>query len=136
MTPIEEAICEIEKSDDLLIKVDGDFDIRDITFLLNDRDYHAIIIDRAPVNSRETLMHAMYQNLRFPGYFGFNWDSLKDILAGMDGVRGKGYIFAFSDLSLLSKEDLDEFLEVIEEANELREPHEALEKLRVLALKS
>ncbi len=105
MTPIEDAICEIEKSDDLLITVSGDFDITDITFLLNDRDYHAIIIDRAPVNSRETLMHAMYQNLRFPGYFGFTWDSLKDVLSGMDGVRGKGFIFAFSDLSLISEDD-------------------------------
>lgn len=136
MTPIEEAIGEIEKSDDLLIVVPGDFDIRDITFLLNERDYHAIIIDRAPVTSRETLMHAMYQNLRFPGYFGFTWDSLKDILAGMDGVRGKGFIFAFSDFSLLPEEDRREFLEVIDDANEIRAPHEELERLRVLALKA
>jgi RNAse (barnase) inhibitor barstar len=136
MTAIESAISEIEKSDELLITVSGDFGIQDLVYLLNDRDYHAIIIDRAPVNSRDTLMHAMYQNLRFPGYFGFTWDSLKDVLAGMDGVRSKGFIFAFSDFSLLSDEDRNEFLEVIEDANELRESHDDLENLRVLTLKA
>lgn len=136
MISIEDAICEIQKSDDLLIKVSGDFKVRDLTSQLNDLDYHAIIIDRAPVNSRETLMHALYQNLRFPGYFGFTWDSLKDVLAGMDGIRGNGFVLAFSDFSLLDEADRKEFLEVVEEANELREPHDDLEKLRVLALKT
>ncbi len=136
MTSIEEAICRIEQSEDLLIKVDGNFDIRDLAFLLNDRDFHAIIIDRAPVFDKETLMHALYQSLRLPGYFGFNWDSLRDMLTALDGVRGKGFVFAFNDLSLLSDEVRNEFLEVVGEANEIRKSHENLAQLQVLTLKT
>ena len=136
MTDIEKAVCQIKDSDELLIRVDGDFDIRDLVFLLNEGHYHAVIIDRAPVTNRETLMHALYQHLRFPGYFGFTWDSLKDILTGIDGVPGKGFIFAFSDLSLLDEESRREFLEVIEDANELRETSDEFDPIQLLALKA
>jgi len=136
MTSIEEAIGRIENSDDLLVKVDGNFDIQDLVFLLNDRDFHAIIIDRAPVFNKETLMHALYQSLRLPGYFGFNWDSLKDILTELDGDRGRGFVFAFTDLSLLSDEVRNEFLEVVAEANEIRQCYENPGRIRVLTLKT
>jgi RNAse (barnase) inhibitor barstar len=136
MTAIEDAVNRIKETDDLLIQVDGDFDIRDLIFLLNEGHYHAIIIDRAPVTNRETLMHALYQSLRFPGYFGFTWDSLKDILTGIEGVPGKSFIFAFSDLSLLDEDSRREFLEVIEDANEIRECGDELGRIQVMALKT
>ena len=136
MSSVEQAVSDIENSDKQLITVCGNFSINELASLLNDRDFHAVIIDRAPVINRDTLLHAMYQHLRFPGYFGFTWDSLKDILAGMDGVRDKGFVFAFSDLSLLPEDDRREFLEVIEDANEVRDDHENLAKLRVVALKA
>jgi RNAse (barnase) inhibitor barstar len=136
MTSIEKAVERIEQSEDLLIKVDGNFAIRDLVNSLNDRDFHAIVIDRAPVFDKTTLMHALYQSLRLPGYFGFNWDSLKDMLAAIDGVRGNGFVLAFTDLSLLSDEVRNEFLEVVAEANEIRQCHENLKRLRVLTLKT
>ena len=131
---LEEAVCEVEKTDAHYIKVKGDFDAKDINSQLNDRNYHSIIIDLAPVNSRETLMHALYQHLRFPGYFGFNWDSLKDIFAVIDGVRQNGFVFVFSDLSQISDSDRESLIDVVEAANEVREEHDELARLRVLAL--
>ena len=101
MSAIEECVSQIEKSDELLFKVEGELELRDIISLLNERGFHALIIDRAPVNSKETLMHALYQGLRFPGYFGFTWDSLKDILAAIEGEPGRELILSFHDLSLL-----------------------------------
>ena len=134
MTAIEQCIREIESSDDVLIKIEGDFELGDLIQNLNDREHHAVIIDRAPVNNKETLMHALYQALRFPGYFGFTWDGLKDVLAGIEGEPGRPLYLAFHDLSLLDEDDLRIFLDVVEDANELREAGGKLRSLRVLTL--
>lgn len=132
---IDEVISAIQKSDDLLVQFNVDLDPYEVTSRLNDLEYHAIVIDRAPVFDRDTLMHALYQNLRFPAYFGFNWDALKDVLTGIDGVRKNGFVFTFSDFNQMDEDIRSTFLEVVEEANEVRANHDELAKLRVLALK-
>ena len=120
MTPIETVIARIRGTDDLLIEIGDEFDPRDVTFLLTESAYHAVFVDRAPVFDRDTLMHALYQGLRFPGYFGFNWDGLKDCLTALEGMEGRKFILVFSDLSQLPPEVRSTFLETVSEANEVR----------------
>lgn len=120
MTPIETAIERIRGTDDLLIEIGEEFDPRDLIFLLTESDYHAVLVDRAPVFDRDTLMHALYQSLRFPAYFGFNWDSLKDCLTALKGMEDRKFILVFSDLSQLPRQVRSIFLEAVTEANEVR----------------
>lgn len=120
MMPIETVIARIRDSQDLLTEIGDEFDPRDVTFLLTESEYHAVFVDRAPVFDRETLMHALYQSLRFPGYFGFTWDSLKDCLVALEGMDGRKFILVFSDLRQLPSEDRSTFLETVADANEVR----------------
>lgn len=60
---------------------------------------HVVRIDRAPVYNKETLLHALYQNTPFPGYFGFNWDALQDVLADFSWLEDtpKGIVLVLKD---------------------------------------
>lgn len=80
---------------------------------------HVILIDRAPVYSKETLLHALYQNTPFPGYFGFNWDALQDVLADFSWLADtpKGIVLVLRDAARFkadSAEDWASFTDIVE----------------------
>ena len=121
MIEFDSIIEEIERADAVLVKVSEICPGADeLAGALRDREIFAQHIDRAPVHSKESLLHAVYQGLRLPGYFGFTWDSLKDVLADFDSGENKLAALVFQNLDLLPGEDLECFLEVVKDANELR----------------
>ena len=63
------------------------------------------IIDRAPIQDRDTLMHAFYQNCEFPGWFGFNWNALFDCLTDFEWAPAKGYVLIYRYPSVLQGRD-------------------------------
>jgi hypothetical protein len=62
------------QSDKAVLETTADF--KDIISSLRNEGYLAVLVDRAPVFNKETLLHALYQSCVFPAYFGFNWDAL------------------------------------------------------------
>ena len=82
------------------------------------------VVDRAPVFSKDTLLHAIYQSCELPAYFGFNWDALVDVLSDLPEPESehppKGYALIFKAPGLLQQrapDDFATFLNVIEEVN-------------------
>ena len=77
-----------------------------------------ILVDRAPVYSKETLLHALYQNTPLPGYFGFNWDALQDALADFSWLEAlpKGTVLLLKDATRFkaaATEDWETFVEIV-----------------------
>lgn len=78
-----------------------------------------IWIDRAPVFDKTTLLHALYQALQLPAWFGFNWDALADVLNADETAAAAPVVLIFSDLALLEERDPDtatEFLDIVADA--------------------
>ena len=83
--------------------------------------WFAAVIDRAPVFSKDTLLHAIYQSCALPAYFGFNWDALVDALSDLSADEVKGYALILKSPEPLRERALevyDTFLEVIDAVNE------------------
>ena len=71
---------------------------------LQSEGVHAVWVDRAPVFDRATLMHALYQALHWPAWFGFNWDAVEELLyADADGAAPRALLFF--DFGLLEQQD-------------------------------
>jgi RNAse (barnase) inhibitor barstar len=73
---------------------------------LREAGYFAVLVDRAPVFNKETLLHALYQSCVFPAYFGFNWDALEDTLKSdwLGDTRAfKGYVLVFRNFAVLEE---------------------------------
>ena len=82
--------------------------------------WFAAVVDRAPVFSKDTLMHALYQSCQLPAYFGFNWDALADALSDLP-ASAKGYVLILKSPELLRERTPDvlaTFLDVVEAVNE------------------
>ncbi len=95
---------------------------------LRTEGYFAVLVDRAPVFSKETLLHALYQSCVFPAYFGFNWDALKDILSdsswtSYSGQEFKGLVLVFRNMAILEQRDAnvaETFKSIIQDVAEQR----------------
>lgn len=73
-------------------------------------------VDRAPVFDKTTLLHALYQALQLPGWFGFNWDALEECLFDIGGHDGVPRVLVFHDFELLEEHDsqaAETFLDIV-----------------------
>jgi RNAse (barnase) inhibitor barstar len=74
---------------------------------LRDDGLDAVWVDRAPVFDKTSLLHALYQAIPLPAYFGFNWDALQDALYGSDDPDARPRVLVFRDFSVLEERDAE-----------------------------
>lgn len=61
------------------------------------------------------------QALKFPDYFGHNWDAMEECLADLEWLPAKGYVIVITDAGGVLPEDEEEyetFLEILRDAGE------------------
>ncbi len=68
------------------------------------------------ITSKKELLNKLYKKLRFPDYFGFNWDALSDCLKDFSWISEKNIYLIHSDLPSLGDTDTKIYLEVLEKA--------------------
>ena len=88
---------------------------------LGGNDIFATVVDRAPVFSKETLLHAIYQSCQFPATFGFNWDALYDCLLDFSWIPQQKLVLIFKDLELLKIRQLEGFNSFMEILSDIAE---------------
>jgi len=88
---------------------------------LREAGWFVATLDRAPVISKETLLHAVYQAAMFPGHFGFNWDALHDALTDLTWLEPvKGIALIWRNPGVLhtrAPEVYDTFVDILLETN-------------------
>ena len=74
-----------------------------------------------PVGDKRGLMRAIARALRFPDYFGYNWDALEDCLTDLDWLTANGTILLLSRADRLAgraPQALGVALDILEDAAE------------------
>jgi RNAse (barnase) inhibitor barstar len=79
--------------------------IKELLSELRRQGYFAVLVDRAPIFNKETLLHALYQSCVFPASFGFNWDALEDTLLDFSWLdaQPKGFVLVFRNFGVLEE---------------------------------
>jgi RNAse (barnase) inhibitor barstar len=70
------------------------------------------------------LLHALSEQLDFPGYFGFNWDALSDCLRDLHWLSPSRVVLVHADMPSLPEAELRTYLKVLEQAVESWQPGE------------
>lgn len=65
------------------------------------------------ISSKDKLLHALYEKLDLPGYFGFNWDALVDCLRDFHWVAKKRIVIAHENIPPLGGQELKIYLEIL-----------------------
>ena len=95
-------------------------DSRALRHALAAAGWRALVLDRAPIVDKPTLLHACYQSGRYPAGFGFNWDALVDALRDLSWLEpAAGIAILWQHPDVLESREPDTaatFREVVEEA--------------------
>lgn len=106
-----------------VIEADATLSSAKVVAALKQVGLQVVVIDRAPVYNKTTLLHALYQNTPFPGYFGFNWDALQDVLADFSWLKTQpaGIVLILKNsqrFKTQATEDWETFLDIVNEVND------------------
>ena len=116
-------IQEILDSDTTVIRISAELSAKSMIKRLESEGCFATLVDQAPVISKDTLLHALYQSCQFPAYFGFNWDALEDFLKDFSWLIAEAYILMFQDYAVLKErapEVAETFLSITHDVAETR----------------
>lgn len=68
------------------------------------------------VRDKAALLGRLSRALRFPAWFGANWDALEDCLTDFSWLDASGYVLLLEQSADLAKEDLAVFTDVLASA--------------------
>lgn len=67
----------------------------------NENDTLVVLIDGLKCSSKEECLARMSTALRFPSYFGSNWDALEECLCDLEWLDKSGLMVVFQDADLM-----------------------------------
>ena len=77
------------------------------------------------IASKEALLHALYEALSLPGWFGFNWDALSDCLRDFHWMDHHDIAVVHHDVPALPGRELRAYVDVLADAVESWQPNES-----------
>jgi len=75
-----------------------------------------IAVSFTGVRDKESLMKTLAAALRFPDWFGANWDALEDCLSDLSWRDAPGWVLVLRDFGALPRDDLGVLVEVLRSA--------------------
>ena len=82
------------------------------------------------LSSKEELLNALHELLLFPDYDGRNWDALYDLLCSFEWIENDDIYLIHKELPCLSDNEINNYLEVLNDSIESWEKHNPFEKGR------
>jgi len=79
------------------------------------------VVRGAKCRTAAGLFQEFARALKFPDYFGHNWDALEECLADLEWLPAKGYVLAVTEAEqvlIKEEDDYSTFLEVLNDAGE------------------
>lgn len=71
------------------------------------------------IYDKKTLLSVLSTKLKFPDYFGMNWDALTDSLCDFNWIKENRIILFHSKMPMLEKDDLQIYLDILDSSIEL-----------------
>jgi RNAse (barnase) inhibitor barstar len=78
----------------------------------NDKDIFFVTVDSSFLNKSELLQELSHQ-LRFPDYFGKNWDALYDCMTDLSWISERQIIVVLSNFSCLKEDEKKTFWNIV-----------------------
>lgn len=78
------------------------------------QDYNlkTIVVDMKNVTRKQTFLSKMAEELKFPDYFGNNWDALFESLTDLSWLEAPGYLIIIKNMKIFEKQSSSHLLAI------------------------
>ena len=78
------------------------------------QDYNlkTIVVDMKNVTRKQTFLSKMAEELKFPDYFGNNWDALFESLTDLSWLEAPGYLIIIKNMKTFEKQSSSHLLAI------------------------
>ena len=73
--------------------------------LLEHRGFAVFSIDGSTVSDKETFLRAAGNAMRFPDYYGANWDAFEECLTDLGWVPARGYVLLLDQIDRFARQN-------------------------------
>src|SRR5438477_6914733 len=73
------------------------------------QEWRLYSLDGYKISDKKSFLEKIARAMKFPDYFGKNWDALNDCLTDMEWARGAGYILLYQFPDRFVKKNPDEW---------------------------
>jgi RNAse (barnase) inhibitor barstar len=85
-------------------------EVRALSDWIVQRDLKLAELDGSCITSKGELLDAVARSLRFPDYFGRNWDALDECLRDLEWLPASGYVILLTDADRFWQNDPGAFI--------------------------
>lgn len=81
------------------------------------KEYKVFSLEGTKIKSKADLLRQMSQVMKFPDYFGNNWDALEECLSDLSWITAKGFVIKFvnaDNFIAICPSDFRVFVQIIE----------------------
>jgi RNAse (barnase) inhibitor barstar len=131
--PIEDIIGDPAESG--VYVLDAAVQAEQVETLARTRGFACFLLDGRSIRTKEDFLAHVATALRFPDYFGHNWDALADCLKDMAWVDATGYVVLFDAFDSFADAAPEQFATAVEIFKEAAESWKAQSKPFVALLR-
>ncbi len=95
--------------------------VAEVKRLAKQHDLVCFVIDGKSVRGKDQFLMQAATALKFPDYFGYNWDAFADCLTDMEWHKRDGFVILYDNFDPLAANERNEFevaLEIFKESSE------------------
>ena len=82
---------------------------RAILDTLIEKEYKVFSLNGMEIKSKEDLLRRLSEEMKFPSYFGSNWDALEECLNDLSWLPARGYVIQFANADNFINNSLSDF---------------------------
>ena len=113
MDSLLQLLSDVERSGVYHSDIDG----AEITAAAKTVGFHIFKIDLGNARGKDGILDRVAKSLRFPGYFGQNWDALADCLSDLAWLDGAGWVLILVHCDVFARNHEDSFNTAVEVLN-------------------
>lgn len=86
-----------------LYRVPDGLDIEVLSEFCQEQGLQCFVLEGDRIQDKTTFLETCAQVMKFPDYFGHNWDAFEDCLTDLDWLSGKGYVLLYTQPQVFAK---------------------------------
>ncbi len=97
-----------------VFRLEGDISAKELEKTIEQYGLAFFLLDGTKINNKKQFLKEAAERLKFPDYFGANWDAFEDCLTDMSWHEADGFVILYDHFEIFATDSPDQFKMALE----------------------